>query len=422
MAGYSARDHGSESIHDELYCKALVLESDGTEVALITSDLLGIGAALANEVRTLVNESVGIPPDRVWICGSHTHFGPETGKKQDEDDATKVHNAYLDIVIQKMASAVKIAHDALRPARLGAGAIDAEGISYNRRLIREDGKVEMSLTLPLPYEELTFGPVDPEVTVLRILGEGDDDTIATVINFACHPVSSTDHSYEISADYPGYAMDLVEKVEGGVCLFALGCAGNIVPIQRKGRSKRQVGLSLGGIVLKALQWIQVSSDTRIRAASKQVDLPLRPFPSESEMEKDIETAQAALDEATEKQASARTLKELGEQLSVARSMPRWAERHGRASVLSTEIQVFWIGEIPMVALPGEIFVEMGLSIKAGLGTDGAFVASLSNDSIGYVPIRQAFEEGGYESTVSAFAPGCGEHLVEEALELAKSTR
>jgi len=76
----------------------------------------------------------------------------------------------------------------------------------------------------------------------------------------------------------------------------------------------------------------------------------------------------------------------------------------------------------MVALPGEIFVEMGLSIKAGLGTDGAFVASLSNDSIGYVPIRQAFEEGGYESTVSAFAPGCGEHLVEEALELAKSTR
>ena len=61
----------------------------------------------------------------------------------------------------------KVAHDRLRPARLGAGAARAEGISYNRRLIRHDGKVEMSLTLPPPYEGLKFGPVDPEAGLLR---------------------------------------------------------------------------------------------------------------------------------------------------------------------------------------------------------------------------------------------------------------
>ena len=422
MAGYSARNRGSESVHDELYCKALVLENAGTEVVLVTSDLIGIGAELAAEVRSLISDFVGIPADRVWICGSHTHFGPEVRKKQLEDDADSVHNAYLDVLAQHMASAVRIAHDELRTARIGTGTIDAEGISYNRRLIREDKKVEMSLTLPLPYEELTFGPVDPEVTVLKVVGETDDDTIASVINFACHPVSSTDHMYEISADYPGYAMDLVEKAEGGVCLFALGCAGNIVPIQRRGRSKRQVGLSLGGIVLKALQWIEVDGDVSLRAGNKKVCLPLRPFSSNDEMERDIVAAQTAMDTAKQRNAGARELKELGEKLRVAKSMPKWAERHDRSSSLETEIQVFWIGETPMIALPGEIFVEMGMAIKNHVGRNQVFVVSLSNDSIGYVPIRQAYEEGGYESTVSALAPGCGEHLVEEAIALAESVR
>jgi hypothetical protein len=45
---------------------------------------------------------------------------------------------------------------------------------------------------------------------------------------------------------------------------------------------------------------------------------------------------------------------------------------------------------------------------------------LSNDNPGYIPIRQAFDEGGYESTVSAFAPGAGEFMVEEALKLVAS--
>ncbi len=76
MAGYSARDRGSESIHDELHAKALVLDDGKTGVALITTDLIGIHRELAAHVRRLVEEGVGIGPDRVWMTGSHTHFGP----------------------------------------------------------------------------------------------------------------------------------------------------------------------------------------------------------------------------------------------------------------------------------------------------------------------------------------------------------
>ena len=174
MAGYGARDHGSEGIHDELYAKALVLDDGEVEVALITSDLIGVDRELTGQVRALAEEMAGLPGDRVWVCASHTHLGPEVRKRRAEEEAYDVFdNAYVDVLAKKMATAVKIAHDGRRPARLGYGATTAEGISYNRRLIREDGKVEMSLTLPLPYEGLTFGPVDPEVGILKVEGEAE---------------------------------------------------------------------------------------------------------------------------------------------------------------------------------------------------------------------------------------------------------
>lgn len=423
MAGYGARDRGSESIHDELHAKALVLDDGSTRVALITTDLIGIEREFAERVRGLVEERAGIPPDGVWMCGSHTHFGPAVStRRKDGDDADAFDRSYAEVLAAKLSTAVQLAHNRLRPARLGAGGALAEGISYNRRLIRHDGKVEMSLTLPPPYEGLKFGPVDTEAGLLKIEGDDDGESIASLVNFACHPVSSTDRMYEFTADYPGYAMDLIESVEGGICLFALGCAGNIVPIQRQGRSKRQVGLSLGGCALNALQWIRTTGQVRIRAARKSIELPLRRFPTPARMERQIAEAEAALAGARERKAPSREITERREALGLARSLPQWAERFDRRKTRTTEIQVFWLGDVPLIGLPGEVFVELGLRIKKALDADPVLVVSLSNDSAGYIPVRRAYREGGYESRVSPYAPGCGEHLVKEALALAESIR
>ena len=44
------------------------------------------------------------------------------------------------------------------------------------------------------------------------------------------------------------------------------------------------------------------------------------------------------------------------------------------------------------------------------------VIELANDAVGYLPTREAYEQGGYEVTPGAtvYAPGCGEKLVESA--------
>jgi hypothetical protein len=69
-----------------------------------------------------------------------------------------------------------------------------------------------------------------------------------------------------------------------------------------------------------------------------------------------------------------------------------------------------IGPVRWVALPGELFVETGLALKQAGAT---FVVGYANGYIGYLPIRRAYDEGGYEvdpGTWSRVAPGSAERL------------
>ena len=38
-------------------------------------------------------------------------------------------------------------------------------------------------------------------------------------------------------------------------------------------------------------------------------------------------------------------------------------------------------------------------------------------SIGYIPTRRAYDEGGHEPEASLFAPGCGEQIADQAIDL-----
>jgi hypothetical protein len=71
----------------------------------------------------------------------------------------------------------------------------------------------------------------------------------------------------------------------------------------------------------------------------------------------------------------------------------------------------------LVTLPHEIFVELGMAIKAASPFRTTIVVSLANDLDFYVPTRRAFEEGNYEPTTCPLEPGCGELLVQAAVKL-----
>ena len=64
-----------------------------------------------------------------------------------------------------------------------------------------------------------------------------------------------------------------------------------------------------------------------------------------------------------------------------------------------------IGDVALVALPGEPFVELGLEIKRRSPAPHTFVVGYANDWVGYLPTQVAWEQGGYEVPSEEEQPG-----------------
>jgi hypothetical protein len=131
-----------------------------------------------------------------------------------------------------MIAALQQASARLFPARIAAGYGDRlPALGYQRLQMQADGHKR---ALWRDDERIPYGPVDPEVGVIRI-----DDHAGTpriiLMSYACHPVVNG-INLEVSADYPGAATRTVEDHFGSglICLFVQGACGNINPLFRRG--------------------------------------------------------------------------------------------------------------------------------------------------------------------------------------------
>jgi hypothetical protein len=93
------------------------------------------------------------------------------------------------------------------------------------------------------------------------------------------------------------------------------------------------------------------------------------------------------------------------------------------ATLPLEVQVFRLSDdLAIVGLPGEVFVDLGLTIKRGSPFARTLVIELCNDNPAYIPTKKAFVEGSYETVNSLIQPGGGEAMVETALRLLKELK
>ncbi len=394
----------SDAVMDELYAKAMVLSDGSNTVAILSADLLYAPLEeITSPVRAAIREKLGIPGRNVMVCATHTHSGPEvfTRSKLPREgrlDPSQIDQAYLQVLVRKMADAVAIACRNMQDVRIGAAMGRLPEILYNRRPTNDKGRTPMMFTLPAdvaatqrietsgegdtrvtfvlpePQAQLQFGPVDPAVFALR-MENAEGRIVGSLISFGCHPVCIYPHlSTTVSADYPAHATRVVEQAEGGISLFALGLAGNAVPLQRGPRPCEQMGKALGGEALKRLQLAPTVGDVTLTAATREITLPVKATPSSDES-------------------------------------------------ISTEIQVLKLGSTYLVGLPGEVLVEVGLAIKRKAGIENLFVVTLANDVVGYVCHAQAYEQGGYEpESGTRLAKGAGEVMIEQALALINEMR
>jgi hypothetical protein len=368
MYGYGARgENVSQGVHDPLYAKAVVLEHDGNIIAWVTLDLGTFTHENTANVKELVKKQTGI--DQLICTASHTHSAPGT-----QDDFPSAEKSYLREMEKKIADTVEKAKSKMKPAQIKAGkGYVKEG--HNRRLINPDGNAEMMWG---NRARIATSPVDYSVGVIRI-ETPKGKNISTLVNYQTHPVVLGPENLLISADYPGYMMEKVEKALGGQCQFIQGAAGDINPFWDKTppeegafEQAEKMGLAIADEV------IRLSNSTYMTLVNGE---PTLSFNSETIMladRKDRERSDLKYD---------------------------------------AEVNTVVIGsDIALATFPGEFFVQHGLRLKEASRIKNTFFAGYSNGRLRYFPTIQAVTEGGYGAASATIVEvGAGEHLVNRAL-------
>jgi len=413
MAGYY-NTRLAEGTHDDLWAKALVLESGAVRVAIVACDLMNIPADISATARKQAEAASGIPASNIILSATHSHTGPLLGGRSMqyvEGPARKVMDAYRAALPAKIAEVVRIAASGLTPAKLSRATGNEESVSFYRRFLMKDGTVRTNPGKKNPQTVQPMGQIDPEVQLVWV-ESADAKPMLAFVNHALH--LDTVGGLQFSADFPFTLSRILGKLYGPelVTLFTNGAAGNINHVNvasaepQKGHAEaKRIGTVLAGEVLKTMTRLESVHAGALVSRSEIVPLPIPAYTAE-QVAKAREVAKKF-----DKPDSPGTVP-----LAEAFRILDVADRKG--APLEAEVQVVALGKsVAWVGLPGEIFVELGQAIKKASPFPMTIIVELSSGQIGYVPTRKAFEEGGYEVLSARFAPGGGELLAETAIKL-----
>ena len=412
LAGFAAREGVSQGIHDDLFARAVVLVNKETAVALVSVDLLALSSDFIKRVRKNIQQAIGISAEAVMIASTHTHAGPVTITTF-FNPGESLDSSYMDSLAQNIEEAVATAWANRFTAKVGVGVGHVDGVGVNRRSADQR-------------------PVDEEVGIIKI----DDSTGRTrgvVINYSCHPTVLGPNNLLVTGDFPSFSIEQIEKSIGpdGIAMFVNGTQGNIsmghsselsaIGVITPGRTferAAELGHLLADATLAELPSVITDDSRSIASISMPVNLPLKKFPSIEETTKTLKDADDQLTRLTATDAAP-------EQLMMAKTQRLYASitnfyaRETKSlpdGHLPIELQGVRIGDAVFVAVPAEVFVEIGLKVKQET-PHRVFIVGLANGYIGYLPTSEAHSVGGYEVVSSKCRPEAADVLVESVVDL-----
>lgn len=212
-----------QPIHDSVFARSLVLDVNGQRLAFVSLDL---PIFTSDRVEQVCRQRYQI--ERVILSSSHNHSAPMVDNKINVSTSSPFQPFYEEQIIRVVGEAVARMFE----AKIAAGKNTFPQLGFNRLLLREDGHARESWIgdehyRPENHERIPFGPVDPELGVLKIT-DMQDNLRVLIMNYAMH-ADVVCFNYAVSADYPGVASRRVEAAFGNKvnCLFVNGGGGNI---------------------------------------------------------------------------------------------------------------------------------------------------------------------------------------------------
>jgi hypothetical protein len=373
---------------------------------LITSDLIGFRAAVAEPICERIQEKTGLRREQILISSSHTHTGPTLSLDESPREGRSAEDARRTAAYTRRLQdkVVELAERALKqrePARLSWG-VGVVHFPMNRRQFTPNGVI---------LGANPRGLADRTVPVLRIDGAAGQP-LAVVFGAAVHNTTLRPRNYEICGDYAGFAQLLVEaKYPGAQAMFVLGCAGDADPYPYGTMElAREHGTTLGTEVCRILETKLQPVRGPLRIAFDRVDLPLQKL-SRAELEPLA---------AQPRGVHPGVAREMLAVLDKGETLPA----HYRCP-----IAVWQFGDdLTLVGLSGEVVVDYVIMLEHVLGPKPLWLAAYCNDVFGYLPSARVLDEGGYETRgIYAGGPGFFDRTAQDVLvakvkELASAVR
>lgn len=392
-------DRLATKANDPLHARCLVLDDGKTKLAFVVVDSCMIPREILDEAKKRASAKTGIPTANMLISATHTHTAPTVGGVFQSDPDER----YIKFLTAKIAEGIESAHANLAPAEIGWGVAKEPAQLNNRRWRMKPGtmltdpfggttdQVKMNPTPNAPDLLEPAGPTDPDVSVLAVRTP-DGKPIALFANYSLHYVGDLP---PLSADYFGVFAERIGGLLGAnekfVGILSNGTSGDVnnirfrgeaVKVEKAGDRCRLVAEAVAKAAKQAYDGSTFHKQLTLAAAEEEIELRVRK-PTAAELER----AKGLLAKAGD-----RVLKGMD-------------EIYARESVLlatypdtvKLKLQALRVGELGVVAIPCEVFTEIGLVIKKTSPHKPTFTVSLANGYNGYLPTPAQHKLGGYET-------------------------
>ena len=361
---------------------------------------------------------MGLGEEQLLVNLSHTHSGPVLCAAEADLPGGSGLPRYLDEIRDALIAAGQEAITSLGPGVIEwtAGRCD---VAVNRDLDL-DGRALVGFNPALP--------ADDTVLVGRAT-RSDGSTLATVVNYACHPTSLGWKNRALSPDYVGALRETVERETGATCLFLQGASGDLSPRRQYVGDTLvadQHGRAIGLAALSALaampppatdlvfagavesgaplaMWAVEPSvlSENLQVTHQLVDLPLRPLAAEHELQADWADISAQSRE---------------ERLRRVRDRRPYPDRpEDPKGLVAHPLWVAKIGDALLVAHPGEAYSYLQTELRRRVGVRPLIAMNLTNGpGFVYLPDGRCYERDAYAAWHTVLDRGALELLVEAA--------
>ncbi|MCK5845203.1 MAG: hypothetical protein KAG97_10880, partial [Victivallales bacterium] len=240
---------------------------------------------------------------------------------------------------------------------------------------------------------------------------------AVLVNYGCHPVTGGyDRDiahYKTSSDYPHYVRRVIGDVYHCPVFFTLGAAGDTVPVNRFGDSRKSIGSVLGNSVLMAERIYRTCESQDVDTHTLELEVETIVRTSES-AESNYDQAHRKITALLENPDNDFADPEYHEAYADFNRTSHLAFRHRLypANKHTIKIQFLKIGDLTVVGMPFEVLSEISLKIKERI--PNCFIVSCAGGCQGYLPLEHEFSRGGYEASESCahFKEDTADRLVE----------